>query len=93
VAIPTTYAGSEATNVWGMTENGQKTTGTDPRVLPATVIYDAALTLSLPPSLSVASGLNARHTALIRFGPLQRIRLMLPLRWRGCRLLPWACRP
>jgi maleylacetate reductase len=36
-----------------------KTTGTDPRVLPRAVVYDAALTLSLPPDLSVASGLNA----------------------------------
>jgi maleylacetate reductase len=59
VAVPTTYAGSEVTPVWGMTENGRKTTGTDPRVLPATVIYDAALTASLPVDLAVASGLNA----------------------------------
>lgn len=59
VAVPTTYAGSEATNVWGLTENATKTTGVDDRVLPATVIYDAALTMSLPGSLSVASGLNA----------------------------------
>src|SRR6185369_9875002 len=34
VAVPTTYAGSEATNVWGLTEHARKTTGTDPRVLP-----------------------------------------------------------
>ncbi|GIE92392.1 maleylacetate reductase [Actinoplanes regularis] len=59
VAVPTTYAGSEATDVWGLTENGRKTTGSDRRVLPRTVIYDAALTLSLPAELSVASGLNA----------------------------------
>lgn len=59
VAVPTTYAGSEATNVWGLTESGKKTTGVDPRVLPATVIYDPSLTLSLPQELSVASGLNA----------------------------------
>ncbi|AGF71592.1 maleylacetate reductase [Corynebacterium halotolerans] len=58
VAVPTTYAGSEATNVWGLTENGRKTTGTDNRVLPASVIYDSELTLSLPVELSVASGLN-----------------------------------
>ncbi|WAP52919.1 maleylacetate reductase [Arthrobacter sp. ATA002] len=58
VAVPTTYAGSEATNVWGLTDASGKTTGTDDRVLPATVIYDAALTLSLPVDLSVASGLN-----------------------------------
>ncbi|CAH0175836.1 Maleylacetate reductase [Arthrobacter sp. Bi26] len=59
VAVPTTYAGSEATNVWGLTENATKTTGVDDRVLPAAVVYDAELTLSLPVSLSVASGLNA----------------------------------
>ncbi|MFD7198826.1 maleylacetate reductase [Streptomyces sp. NPDC059893] len=59
VAVPTTYAGSEATAVWGMTEDGRKTTGTDPRVLPRAVVYDATLTLSMPVGLSVASGLNA----------------------------------
>lgn len=58
VAVPTTYAGSEATNVWGLTEASRKTTGVDDNVLPVTVIYDAALTLSLPVELSVASGLN-----------------------------------
>lgn len=58
LAVPTTYAGSEATNVWGLTESARKTTGVDNRVLPVTVVYDAALTLSLPIDLSVASGLN-----------------------------------
>lgn len=59
VAIPTTYAGSEATNVWGITENGQKMTGSDARVLPQAVILDAELTVSLPVDLAMASGLNA----------------------------------
>ncbi|WP_104044455.1 maleylacetate reductase [Arthrobacter sp. ZGTC412] len=59
IAIPTTYAGSEATNVWGLTEASRKTTDLDDAVLPVTVIYDAALTLGLPVELSVASGLNA----------------------------------
>ncbi|MER7179904.1 maleylacetate reductase [Streptomyces hyaluromycini] len=59
VAVPTTYAGSEATAVWGLTEDSVKTTGTDPKVLPRAVVYDASLTLSLPVDLSVASGLNA----------------------------------
>lgn len=59
VAVPTTYAGSEATDVWGLTAGSRKTTGADPRVLPRTVIYDASLTLSLPVGMSVASGLNA----------------------------------
>ena len=38
VAVPTTYAGSEATDVWGLTEAGRKTTGVDARVLPKTVM-------------------------------------------------------
>jgi maleylacetate reductase len=59
IAVPTTYAGSEATPVWGLTEGAKKTTGTDNRVLPRVVIYDAALTMSLPVDMSVASGLNA----------------------------------
>ncbi|MEQ1736134.1 MAG: maleylacetate reductase, partial [Rhodoglobus sp.] len=59
IAVPTTYAGSEATNVWGLTEEARKTVGVDPRVLPSTVVYDAQLTLTLPIEMSVASGLNA----------------------------------
>jgi len=59
LAVPTTYAGSEMTPIWGMTENGLKKTGRDPRVLPRTVIYDPELTVSLPAGLSVTSGMNA----------------------------------
>ena len=59
VAVPTTYAGSEATDVWGLTESGRKTTGIDPRVLPRAVVYDAGLVRGLPVTTSVASGLNA----------------------------------
>jgi maleylacetate reductase len=59
VAVPTTYAGSEATPVWGLTEADRKTTGTDPNVLPKVIVYDANLTLTLPVPISVASGLNA----------------------------------
>jgi alcohol dehydrogenase class IV len=59
IAVPTTYAGSEATPVWGLTEAGRKTTGVDPVVLPRAVVYDASLLRSLPVEMSVASGLNA----------------------------------
>lgn len=59
LAVPTTYAGSEATAVWGLTEGRTKRTGTDPVVLPRTVVYDSDLSLDLPVDLSVASGLNA----------------------------------
>ncbi|MDN7439746.1 maleylacetate reductase [Burkholderia cepacia] len=59
LAIPTTYAGSEMTPIYGLTEDGIKRTGSDARVLPKTVIYDPALTVTLPVELSVTSGLNA----------------------------------
>ncbi len=59
LAIPTTYAGSEMTPIYGITEDGVKKTGRDPRVLPRTVIYDPMLTLGLPVGISVTSGINA----------------------------------
>ena len=59
LAIPTTYAGSEMTPVYGLTENGIKKTGKDFRVLPKTVIYDPELSATLPVDMSVTSGMNA----------------------------------
>ena len=59
VAVPTTFAGSEATDVWGLTEARRKTTGVDPHVLPRIVVYDASLSASMPDQLAVSSGLNA----------------------------------
>jgi maleylacetate reductase len=59
LAIPTTYAGSEMTPIFGVTEAGLKRTGTDLRVLPRTVIYDPQLTLALPIDMSVTSAMNA----------------------------------
>jgi maleylacetate reductase len=70
VAVPTTYAGSEATTVWGLTERARKTTGADARVLPRSVVYDATLTVSLPVAMSIASGLNAlAHCVDTMWGP------------------------
>ena len=59
IAIPTTYAGSEMTPIWGITEGGLKKTGRDSRVLPRTVIYDPSLLVGLPPSATAPSGINA----------------------------------
>ncbi|MFI9575895.1 maleylacetate reductase [Microbispora rosea] len=70
IAVPTTYAGSEATNVWGLTEGGTKTTGVDDKVLPRSIVYDAGLLTSLPADMSVASGLNAlAHCVDSMWGP------------------------
>ncbi|WP_042416550.1 maleylacetate reductase [Streptacidiphilus anmyonensis] len=64
VAVPTTYAGSEMTPIWGLTENARKQTGRDRAVLPRTVLYDPELTLKLPVPVSVTSGLNAMAHAV-----------------------------
>lgn len=70
VVIPTTYAGSEMTDILGETADGVKKTRRDPSILPEVVIYDVDLTLSLPPELTVTSGLNAlAHAAEALYAP------------------------
>ena len=70
LAVPTTYAGSEMTPIYGLTEGGVKRTGSDARVLPRTVIYDPDLTLGLPVGMSVVSGINAiAHAAEGLYAP------------------------
>jgi maleylacetate reductase len=64
IAVPTTYAGSEMTPIFGLTEGRLKRTGRDARVLPRTVLYDPSLTLSLPADISAASGINAMAHAV-----------------------------
>lgn len=59
IAIPTTYAGSEMTTIYGITEGGLKKTGRADQVLPRTVLYDPGLTLGLPVGMSITSGMNA----------------------------------
>jgi maleylacetate reductase len=59
LAIPTTFAGSEMTPVWGRTDGAVKRTGRDTRVLPRTVIYDPLLLAGMPPALAGPSGMNA----------------------------------
>ncbi|KAI9053705.1 hypothetical protein LZ554_002658 [Drepanopeziza brunnea f. sp. 'monogermtubi'] len=59
ICIPTTYAGSEMTPILGETADGLKTTRSDPKILPGTVIYDVDLTMTLPVGMSMTSGVNA----------------------------------
>jgi alcohol dehydrogenase class IV len=59
IAVPTTYAGSEATPILGETHEGRKTTIRSLKVLPEVIVYDVELTFGLPPSLSLVSGINA----------------------------------
>lgn len=64
VAIPTTYAGSEMTSIYGLTENNLKATGKDIHVLPKVVIYDPKLSVTLPAEISACSGMNAMAHAV-----------------------------
>jgi maleylacetate reductase len=59
IVIPTTYAGSECTPILGQTEDGVKTTLSDPSVLPEVILYDPELVQTLPVSMTVTSALNA----------------------------------
>lgn len=58
-AVPTTYSGSEQTNIWGISSESGKTTGKSDNVLPKFVLYDPIFTQSLPPQLAVKSAMNA----------------------------------
>lgn len=70
VAVPTTYAGSEMTPIWGTTSDHRKQTGRDHAVLPRTVIYDPELTVSMPPGVTGPSGMNAlAHCIEALYGP------------------------
>jgi len=59
LAVPTTYSGSEATPIYGMTDGQRKITGRDAKVVPRTILYDPDLTSGLPAAVSAASGMNA----------------------------------
>jgi alcohol dehydrogenase class IV len=63
IAIPTTYAGSEMTPVYGITHTREtpprKVTVSNPKIAAKLVIYDPNLTLGLPPEMTASTGINA----------------------------------
>jgi len=67
VVVPTTYAGSEMTDILGETASGEKSTRRDAGIRPEVVVYDVDLTLSLPVGLTVTSALNAIAHAMEGF--------------------------
>ena len=70
IAVPTTYAGSEMTAIWGMTDGDRKQVGVDGRAKPALVVYDPELTLTLPAHIAGPSGMNAlAHAVEALYGP------------------------
>jgi maleylacetate reductase len=70
VVVPTTYAGSEMTPIYGLTSDNDKTTARDGRALPRIVVYDPQLLTTLPPAVVGPSGLNAlAHCAEALWAP------------------------
>lgn len=59
IAMPTTYSGSEMTGFCGMTSEGVKRMHESLAMRPSTVVYDAELSLGLPPAASASSAMNA----------------------------------
>jgi maleylacetate reductase len=70
VAVPTTYAGSEQTPIYGITGGRHKQTGKDPVVQPRSVVYDPELTLDLPSRVTGPSAFNAlAHSVEALYAP------------------------
>lgn len=90
IAVPTTYAGSEMTPIWGMTEDSVKRTGRNARVQPRVVIYDPDLTLSLSPRTTASSGLNAIAHAIEALYAADANALTSAVACEGLRLLATA---
>lgn len=82
-AVPTTYAGSERTDIWGLTRDGEKTTGRDERVRPRVVGYDPALTVDLPVKLSLQSLLNAMAHSIDALYDADASRETRDMAWRS----------
>lgn len=59
LVIPTSYAGSEMTNILGETADGAKVTKRDAKIQPESVIYDPDLLATLPDQFAATSGMNA----------------------------------
>lgn len=98
MAVPTTYAGSEMTPIWGVTAGERKTTGRDRRVAPRSVIYDPELTYSLPAGPTAASAMNAVAHCVEALWTEQATPLTDAVATEGLELLAgglraWAARP
>lgn len=58
LAIPTTLSGSEMTSLYGVKIGNEKRTSNDAAARPRTVIYDPALTETLPKHETATTGMN-----------------------------------
>jgi maleylacetate reductase len=89
MAIPTTYAGSEMTPVYGITHTNEdpprKVTVNNPKSLPRLVIYDPKLTINLPPEMTASTGINALAHCIEALYSIKRNPLSTAAAIRGVR--------
>src|SRR6266702_3137135 len=94
VAIPTTYAGSEMTPVYGVTREvdgvARKLTVTNAKITPKLVIYDPVLTLGLSPSLTASTGINALAHCIEALYSITRNPLSTAAALKGIRSIMYA---
>lgn len=74
--LPTTYAGSEMTAIWGLgrATGPGKEVGRDAAVRPSLVLYDPALSAELPEAIAIPSAFNAMAHAVDALFPLEGAR-------------------
>ena len=89
IAIPTTYAGSEMTPVYGITHTNEnpprKVTVSNAKIIPRLVIYDPKLTIDLPPEMTASTGINALAHCIEALYSLKRNPLSTAVAIRGVR--------
>lgn len=94
VAIPTTYAGSEMTPIYGITNSREtpprKVTIKDPVCAPSLVIYDPELTLVLTPEMTASTGINALAHCIEALYSITRNPLSIAAATSGVRLISKA---
>ncbi len=88
-AIPTTYAGSEMTPVYGITHTNEKpsrkVTVNNPKSVPKLVLYDPELTIGLPPEMTASTGINALAHCIEALYSIKRNPLSTAAAIRGVR--------
>lgn len=94
VMIPTTYAGSEMTSVYGVTQPVEgvrrKMTVSGRNIVPRVVIYDPETTLDLPPDITGTSAMNALAHCFEAIYSLKRDPLSTAAALRGIRAIGYA---
>lgn len=87
IAIPTTYSGSEMTNIWGYQHGSKKEIGRSESVVPKLTIYDPELTLDLPLAVSGPSAFNAIAHCVVNATAVEPNPMLLPWAFEAIREL------